>query len=58
MKFNKNMFSLSGSISKYAALTYRAGSAYHLCITRVMESFFGSVSSREKLQIIYANIRV
>jgi hypothetical protein len=58
MKLNKIKFTHSGTISKYRALTDVAKAVSCLHIVPVMEAFFSSVSSREKLQIIYANIRV
>jgi hypothetical protein len=58
MKLNKNNFIHSGIISKYRALVDIAKAVCCVHVAPVMEAFYSSVSSREKLQIIYANIRV
>jgi hypothetical protein len=58
MKFNKNLFAFFGKIRKYKTLAAAERPAHSLRIVPVMEAFFSSVNSREKLQIIYANIRV
>lgn len=58
MKLNKNKYVHSGTISKYRALADIAKAMSCLHVVAVWEAFFSSVSSREKLQIIYANIRV
>lgn len=58
MKLNKNKLAHSGTISKYRALADIAKAMSCLHVVPVLEAFFSSVSSREKLQIIYANIRV
>jgi len=58
MKFNKNKFSADGIIRKYRTLAAMLPPVHVLLIASVTEAFFSSVSSREKLQIIYANIRV
>lgn len=58
MKLNKIKFTHSGTVSKYRALAHTASIISCLHVVTVMEAFFSSVSSREKLQIIYANIRV
>jgi len=58
MKFNNYTYSFFGIIRKYKALTGAVQPANSLKIVPEMEAFYSSVNSREKLQIIYANIRV
>ncbi|WP_165764626.1 hypothetical protein [Flavobacterium cyanobacteriorum] len=58
MKFNKKIQFFFSSISKFRALASVVRPTYCLRIAPVIESFYSSANNREKLQIIYANIRV
>jgi hypothetical protein len=58
MKINKNMFSLIGSISKYTALATISKVTFSLRNMPGGEVFHSIASCQEKLQIVYANIRV
>ncbi|WP_181369440.1 hypothetical protein [Flavobacterium album] len=58
MKINKNMFSLIGSISKYMALANIGKVTFSLRNITAGEAFHSISNCQEKLQIIYANIRV
>jgi len=58
MKKNQNKFSLVGNIRKYKASAKVKQLVYALKIVTGMDAFYSGSSHHEKLQIIYANIRV
>jgi len=58
MKLNPNTFSLFGSISKIKALPITGKTGFILRTIPALEAFHTENVYREKLQIIYANIRV
>jgi hypothetical protein len=58
MKFSKYITSFFGTISNYKDFAEGVRPAKCLRIEPVLEAFYSRENSREKLQIIYANIRV
>jgi hypothetical protein len=58
MKINPDTAFTSGNISKYKALAQRRLIALCANVFAVADLFSGNASHNEKLQIVYANIRV
>lgn len=58
MKLNKSMFSLFGSASKFGTLSTLGRVAKTVRAFAQTEVFYCTAGCQEKLQIIYANIRV
>jgi hypothetical protein len=58
MKTNHSMFSLFGTISKFRAFASANWPVFYLRNIADMLVFYDENTCQEKLQIIYANIRV
>ncbi|MGV3459233.1 MAG: hypothetical protein ACO1N9_02135 [Flavobacterium sp.] len=58
MKTNPDTTFTSGTISKYKALAHRRMMVWCANVFAAAEVFTGMAPQHEKLQIVYANIRV
>lgn len=58
MKTNYNMFSLFGNINKFRAFAAAGRSVFSIRKIADMSVIYNENTCQEKLQIIYANIRV